>query len=193
MVPESSEAGHLRPCHIVAVPYPGRGHINPMLNLCKIIASSHHQLLVTFVLTEEWFGFIGSSDPKPANIHFVTIPNVLPSELVRASDMRSFFDAIQTKMKEPFEELLDRIQIEAPITVIIADVFIKWAVDVGNRRNIRVALLWPMSAAAFSIFYHFDLVVENGHFPYDLLGTHSRKYFTILIPQVKTSISLMIY
>ncbi|KAL3531107.1 hypothetical protein ACH5RR_010429 [Cinchona calisaya] len=172
MVPErSSEAAdhHPRRRHILAVPYPGRGHINAMLNLCKIIASNttHRQLLITFVLTEEWFGFIGS-DPKPSNIRFATIPNVIPSELVRAANMRGFFEAIQTKMPEPIEELLDRIQIEAPVAVIISEVFLKWAVDVGRPRNIPVALLWPMSAAAFSIFYHFDLISENGHFPFDL-------------------------
>uniref|UniRef100_A0A3Q7F0M8 Uncharacterized protein n=1 Tax=Solanum lycopersicum TaxID=4081 RepID=A0A3Q7F0M8_SOLLC len=27
-------------CHILAIPYPGRGHINPLMNLCKLIATT---------------------------------------------------------------------------------------------------------------------------------------------------------
>ncbi|KAG8387291.1 hypothetical protein BUALT_Bualt02G0006100 [Buddleja alternifolia] len=152
-------------CHVVAVPYPGRGHVNPMMNLCKLLINSKPDLLITFVITEEWLGLIGSEE-KPPSIRFETIPNVLPSELARAADMISFVGATQTKMAEPFERLLDRL--EAPADFIIADTFLNWAVEVGNRRNIPVASLWPMPASVFSVFYHFDLLVRNGHYPFDV-------------------------
>ncbi|KAE8655293.1 putative UDP-Glycosyltransferase superfamily protein [Hibiscus syriacus] len=70
-------------CHVVPVPYPGRGHVNPMMNPCKLLCSKTSNILITFVVTEEWLGFI-SSDKKPFNVRFRTIPNVGPSELVRA-------------------------------------------------------------------------------------------------------------
>uniref|UniRef100_A0A5B6YSN5 Putative UDP-glycosyltransferase 87A1-like n=1 Tax=Davidia involucrata TaxID=16924 RepID=A0A5B6YSN5_DAVIN len=154
-------------CHMVALPYPGRGHINPMMNLCKLLASRSNHLLITFVVTEEWLGFIGS-ESKPANIRFATIPNVLPSELVRGADMIGFVQATLTKMEEPFEQLLD--QLDPPVSIIMADTFLFWTINVGNQRNIPVASLWPMPASVFSIFYHFDLFVQNGHFPVDLSG-----------------------
>ncbi|CAH8282400.1 unnamed protein product [Eruca vesicaria subsp. sativa] len=69
--------------HVVAMPWPGRGHINPMMNLCKRLVRRDPNLHVTYVVTEEWLGFIGS-DPKPHQIHFSTLPNLIPSELVRA-------------------------------------------------------------------------------------------------------------
>ncbi|CAL5424946.1 unnamed protein product [Camellia sinensis] len=152
-------------CHVVAMPYPGRGHVNPMMNLCKKLASRSSHILVTFVVTEEWLGFIGS-ETKPDNVRFSTIPNVLPSELGRAADMVGFLEAVRTKMEEPFERLLDRL--ETPATVIVADAFFNWAVDVGHRRNMPVASFWAMPASVFSMFYHFDLVVQNGHFPVEL-------------------------
>ncbi|KAK6163689.1 hypothetical protein DH2020_000553 [Rehmannia glutinosa] len=161
-------AGRIDPItasHVVAVPYPGRGHVNPMMNLCKLLTNSQPHLLITFVVTEEWFGFIGSEE-KPPSIRFATIPNVLPSELARAADMVSFVGATQTEMGEPFERLLDRL--DAPVNFIIADTFLNWAVEVGNRRNIPVASLWPMPASVFSVFYHFDLLVRNGHHPFEL-------------------------
>ncbi|KAL6203491.1 hypothetical protein ACLB2K_027191 [Fragaria x ananassa] len=151
-------------CHVVAMPYPGRGHVNPMMNLCKLLASQNSNILITFVLTEEWLGFIGS-EPKPDNVVFATIPNVIPSELVRGADMVTFFDAIMSKMEAPFDLLMDRL--EPPPSLIVADTYLPWAVRVGNRRSIPAASFWPMSASVFSVFQHFHLFEENGHFPID--------------------------
>ncbi|KAB1202244.1 UDP-glycosyltransferase 87A2 [Morella rubra] len=150
-------------CHVVAMPFPGRGHINPMMNLCKLLASRRPaHILVSFVITEEWLSFIGS-DPKPDNIRFVTVPNVIPSEIGRGKDFPGFIEAVYTKMKAPFEDLLDRL--EPPVTAIATDTYLVWAVGVGNRRNIPVVSLWPMSATVFSVFHHFELLERNGHFP----------------------------
>ncbi|KAK9940872.1 hypothetical protein M0R45_017512 [Rubus argutus] len=155
----------LTTCHVVALPYPGRGHINPMMNLCKFLVSKKHDMLVTFVVTEEWHGFIGS-DPKPDNIRFATLPNVIPSEIGRAKDFPGFVEAVNTKLQEPFERLLDRLEPEA--SVIVVDPYVVWAVRVGNNRNIPVASLWTMSASVFSVLHHFELLKENGHFPADV-------------------------
>ncbi|GAU31029.1 hypothetical protein TSUD_214650 [Trifolium subterraneum] len=120
-------------CHIVAMPYPARGHINPMMNLCKLLVSNSKNIVVTFVVTEEWLSFI-SSDPKPDNIIFCSIPNVVPSELIRGRDHPAFMEAIMTKMEEPFEELLD--QLDYSPSIIVYDTMLYWCVVVGNRRNI---------------------------------------------------------
>ena len=136
-------------CHVVAMPYPGRGHINPMMNLCKTLATKNSNILVTFVVTEEWLRFIGS-DPKPDNILFGTIPNVIPSELVRAADINSFAEAIWTKLEAPFVRLLDQLEFPS-VTVIIAATLLFWAVGVENRRNIPVASFWSMSMSMFTI------------------------------------------
>ncbi|KAF8397208.1 hypothetical protein HHK36_016116 [Tetracentron sinense] len=159
-------SGRIHGCHVVAMPYPGRGHINPMMNVCKLLASRLPHILITFVVTEEWLGFI-RSDPTPPNIRLRSIPNVIPSELVRGADFPGFLEATMTKMEDPFERLLDRL--EAPVTAIVADTYLLWVPAVGNRRNIPVASLWPMSPSVFSVFYHFDLLVQNQHFPVDLL------------------------
>ena len=158
--------------HVVAMPYPGRGHINPMMNLCKILASKTNEtinidIIVTFVVTEEWLGLIGAK-PKPDNIHFATVPNVVPSELVRAADHSSFFEATMTKLEAPFERLLDRLEPRA--TVILFDTFLFWAVGVGKRRNIPLASFWPLAASVFTVFHHFSLLPQNGHFPLHVSG-----------------------
>ncbi|KAG5567050.1 hypothetical protein RHGRI_002576 [Rhododendron griersonianum] len=152
-------------CHVVAMPYPGRGHMNPMMNFCKLLASKKDEILITFVVTEEWLGFLSSEPKPPANIRFATIPNVVPSEKGRAADFPGFFRAVLTKMEEPFERLLERLDQPQKPSVIMHDTYLMWVVDVGNRRNIPVASFWTQQMSVFTVFYHFDLLKQNGQFP----------------------------
>ncbi|OIW04392.1 hypothetical protein TanjilG_32584 [Lupinus angustifolius] len=151
--------------HIVAMPYPARGHINPMMNLCKLLVSNNSNILITFVVTQEWLGFI-DSDPKPDNIRLCSIPNVIPSELTRGQDHLGFMEAIMTKMEEPFQQLLNRF--DTPPSIIIYDTYLYWVVGVGNMRNIPVASFWTMSASFFSVLLHHKLLEEHGHYPVNL-------------------------
>ncbi|KAB1202240.1 UDP-glycosyltransferase 87A1 [Morella rubra] len=164
-------------CHVVALPYPGRGHVNSLMNLCKLLVSKKNDILVTFVVTEEWLGFIGS-DPKPDNIRYASIPNVIPSELVRAADIESFLEATMTKMEAPFERVLS--QLEQPPTVIVADTIVSFAVVVGNRKNIPVVSFWAMSASFFSTFLHVYLYAKNGDLPVDISGTDHSDHLSYL-------------
>ncbi|KAG2327573.1 hypothetical protein Bca4012_036580 [Brassica carinata] len=148
-------------CQVVAMPWPGRGHINPMMNLCKRLLLRDPNLIVTFVITEEWLGLIGS-DPKPDRIHFATLPNLIPSELVRANNFTGFVDAVHNILEEPFERLLDSLN-SPPPTVIIADTYVLWAVRVAERRNIPVVSFWTMSATILSLFLHSDLLIRHDH------------------------------
>ena len=154
-------------CHVVAMPYPARGHINAMMNICKQLVSKNSGVLVTFVLTQEWLSFL-ASDPKPGSVRLRSIPNVVPSELTRLNDHLGFMEAVMSKMEAPFEQLLH--QLEPPPTIIAYDSFLYWVVGVGIRRNIPVAAVSPISASFFSVLYHHQLLVQNGHYPINLSG-----------------------
>ncbi|XP_057809642.1 UDP-glycosyltransferase 87A1-like isoform X2 [Salvia miltiorrhiza] len=150
-------------CHIVALPYPGRGHINPMLNLCRVILDSRPEISVSFIVTEEWLGLLAATPPTP-NFRFHTVPNVIPSEIGRGNDFPGFMDAVLTRLEAPVEQLLDRLPPPKP-TLIIYDTYLTWAVAVGGRRNIPVASFYTMSATVFSIFYHSHLIFQHRHSP----------------------------
>nr|GMD73257.1 UDP-glycosyltransferase 87A1-like [Ipomoea batatas] len=155
--------------HIVAIPFPGRGHVNPLMNLCKIIAMARPEFLITFVVTEEWLGFLSSDDDddaKPANLRFGAIHNVIPSELIRAKVYSDFLEAVHTKMEAPIDLLLDSLAPAA--SLIIYDLFLTWVVGIGSRRNIPVASFWTQSPTVFSLAYHYQLLLDNGHVDADL-------------------------
>ncbi|KAI5018861.1 hypothetical protein ZWY2020_043749 [Hordeum vulgare] len=140
------------PCHVVAVPFPGRGHINSMLNLCRLLAA-RDGVSATVVVTEEWLGLLGGPVHAPG-VRLETIPNVIPSEHGRAADWAGFLDAVYAEMELPFEHLLDHLG--AAPAAILADTFVPWAVRVGNRRGVPVCVLSALGATMFSVQYHFD-------------------------------------
>lgn len=97
---------------VVVMPYPGRGHINPLLNFCHLISvRSSFTTTTTVVVTEEWLELIGSY-PKSDDVRFVTIPNIIPSEMFRGMDDVGFSAAVQNKLATPFNRLLDCMEME---------------------------------------------------------------------------------
>ncbi|XP_020594167.1 UDP-glycosyltransferase 87A1-like, partial [Phalaenopsis equestris] len=109
---------------------------------------------ITIILTDEWLSLIGGPAAPPPGVRFRTLPNVIPSENGRAADFVKFLEAVYTKLEEPFERLLD--ELEMPATAVIADTYLPWAVDVGRRRGIPVCSLYTMSASFFSALLNYD-------------------------------------
>lgn len=151
--------------HVVAIPFPCQGHINSMMSLCKLLSSRRSNLLITFVVTEEWLNIIGSQ-PKPESIKFASIPNVV--ERAKAVDFGGFNELVKTQMEAPFERVLDRLQ--PPVTRLLGDFELHWATDVGTRRNIPVASFWSMSASFYSLLHHFYIFTETESLSVHCLG-----------------------
>ncbi|KAM0857769.1 hypothetical protein ACQ4PT_048264 [Festuca glaucescens] len=144
--------------HVVALPYPGRGHINPMLVVCRQLVAAGGALTVTVVVTEEWHGLLASAGVPPTlpnSIRLATIPNVIPSEHGRGADHAGFIEAVCYRMGEPVEQLLDRLE-RRPVAVV-ADTYLPWALAACAQRGIPVCSLWTQPATFFLALYHLDL------------------------------------
>ncbi|XP_006644869.1 UDP-glycosyltransferase 87A1-like [Oryza brachyantha] len=171
------------PRHVVAVPYPGRGHINPMLAACRLLAAADGELTVTVVVTEEWHALLASAGVPatlPASrVSLATIPNVIPSEHGRGADPAGFFAAVRGKMGEAVGELLDRMVLERRRPdAILADTYLTWGVEAGARRGIPVCSLWTMAATFFWALYHLDLwpPVDDRESEQELSGKSLEQY-----------------
>ncbi|PKA53430.1 UDP-glycosyltransferase 87A2 [Apostasia shenzhenica] len=164
-----------RRTHIVAVPFPGRGHINPMMNLCRVLAT--RDLAITVVVTEEWLDLLSgpnlpsSSPALPSNIRLLSVPNILPSERIRGGNYREFFEAVIFKMGEPVERLVG--ELEQPADVVVADSLLPWAAEICRRRNIPAVSLWTESASVFLALYTFDRLDSAAQLPDDLSEVES--------------------
>ncbi|CAN6204223.1 unnamed protein product [Urochloa humidicola] len=143
--------------HVVAVPYPGRGHINPMLAVCRQLAAADAGLAVTMVVTEEWHALLAAAGVPatlPDRVRLATIPNVIPSEHGRGADWVGFIEAVHAKMGEPVERLLD--QLEPRPDAVVVDTYLTWGVAAGAARGIPVCSLWTQPATFFLALYHID-------------------------------------
>ncbi|XP_008798366.1 UDP-glycosyltransferase 87A2-like isoform X1 [Phoenix dactylifera] len=145
--------------HVVALPLPGRGHINPMLSLCRRLAT-REGLLVTVVVTEEWLGLLSSFSSSAAaaaspasNLRLRAIPDVVPSESTRGQDYADFIQAVLTKMGGPVEALVAALN--PPADAVVADALLPWAAGIGRRRGVPVAALFPQAAAVFLALHEF--------------------------------------
>ena len=148
--------------HVVVLPYPSRGHINPMMNLSKSLVSNNPKILVTFVVPQQWLPLI-KPHSNNNNIRIRSIPNLVPDDPPPSSDsFLNTVEAVMTNMETPFERLLDQLQ--PPPTGIVYDGFLFWAVGVGNRRNIPVAAFWTTSASEFWVHcFHILQQYEQRH------------------------------
>ncbi|MED6183830.1 hypothetical protein PIB30_041432 [Stylosanthes scabra] len=147
--------------HMVVVPYPSCGHINPMMYLSTSIVSINPNIHISFVVTQQWLPSITKQHRNNNNIHIHSIPNLVSNEPSSPSsdNFKSTVEAVMTKMEPAIEKLLH--EIEQPPSAIIYDGFLYWAVGVGNRRNIPVAAFWTTTAAelwvqCFNILQQYD-------------------------------------
>ncbi|KAF7004250.1 hypothetical protein CFC21_019481 [Triticum aestivum] len=152
------------PCHVVALPYPGRGHVNAMLSLCRLLAA--RGVATTVILTEEWVGLVGAAEPPlPARVRLTAIPNVIPSEHGRAADYPGFSDAVNTRMEAPVERLLElEGMLQSPemaAVVVVADLLLQWVVPMALRRGVKACTFCPFSATNFAAMYHFERLMAG--------------------------------
>ncbi|KAL2333023.1 hypothetical protein Fmac_014236 [Flemingia macrophylla] len=133
--------------HVVVVPYPSRGHINPMMNLSKILVSKNANILVTFLVTQRWLPTI-AAQPKPLNVRLASLPDPAAS----ADTLADTVEAVMTQMEEPLDDLLRRLH--PPPAFLLCDAFLFWTLAVANRRGIPAAAFWTTSSSELWLHYY---------------------------------------
>ncbi|KAI5080768.1 hypothetical protein GOP47_0003951 [Adiantum capillus-veneris] len=153
-----ASAAAARPLHAVAIPLPAQGHLNPLMRLCRALAS-RHGFLITFVNIQPIHDRIldcmqNPTGPDAADGHPVRSPPLrirrvsLPiNGLDLENDFRlSFVDfLIATRsLSKPLESFLQSIGEEGcgfpPVTCLISDNFMSGAVqNVAEKLGIP----WP--------------------------------------------------
>ncbi|GLJ20527.1 hypothetical protein SUGI_0373540 [Cryptomeria japonica] len=149
--------------HAVVVPYPGQGHVNPMMQFALKFAS--HGIPITFVVTKSWHKVLTQADQNPfthaPNLQVVVIPDCVVGESERWANMEAFFQSL-SNMEAHVAQLLTNLSLSGtPATCIVADVFLKWVVPFAKTQALQSVSLCPMSVTSFSVFYHLDLGLQG--------------------------------
>lgn len=183
--PKLSAMGSLPPTekqrpqpHAVMIPYPAQGHVTPLLKLGKLLhARGFH---VTFVNNEyNHRRLLRSQGAEMLNsvpgFRFEAIADGLPpSDNEDATqDITSLCYSTMTTCFPRFKELILRLNKDAedsggalpPVTCVIGDSVMSFALGVARELGIRCATLWTASACGFMAYYHYKDLAQRGLVP----------------------------
>lgn len=159
--------------HAVLTPYPLQGHINPMLQLAKLLHL--RGFYITFVNTEyNHKRLLNSMGPKAfdgfTDFDFKIIPEMNGDGDV-SQDLQSLRESIRNNFINPFRELAARLDDSAksglipPVTCLVSDSFMSVTIQVAEELALPVVLLVPSSACSFLSALHFRTLIEKGVIP----------------------------
>ncbi|KAI3835897.1 hypothetical protein MKW92_025533 [Papaver armeniacum] len=161
--------------HVVCIPFPAQGHINPMTKLAKILHLRGFH--VTFVNTEfNHQRLLNSRGPDSLkglpDFHFETIPDGLPppTDLNATQDVPSLCISTQNTCLEPFRNLVSKLNNTSlsnvpPVTCIVSDACMDFTLHVAKELEIPGFLFWTFSFCSFACFLHYPHLIERGLVP----------------------------
>ncbi|CAL5058848.1 unnamed protein product [Urochloa decumbens] len=159
--------------HVVVVPYPGAGNINPALQLAKLL--HRHGAYVTFVNTEHSHRVVQGTEGAAAvrgrdGFRFEAIPDGL-SDADRAKQDygASLAASIISRCATPFRALVSGLNGGEPgvprVTCVVATLLMSFALDVARELGIPTMAFWTTSAASLMADMRLKELEEKGYVP----------------------------
>lgn len=146
--------------HVLVVPYPAQGHIIPLLELSRRLASQG--LKVTFVVTNFSHGKVKDCE-KSTIVKMALIEDGLCTEDREKPGRLS--EWVLKEMPRKVEELVDEINggdEEMIIGCVIGDHTLGWAMDIAERKGIKRAAFFPAAAANMAPGFSIPRLIDNG-------------------------------
>ncbi|MCO5560321.1 hypothetical protein L7F22_013933 [Adiantum nelumboides] len=132
-----------RVAHVVVLPLPTRGHVNPMMHLAKLLVDrGQGQFVVTFVNSEINDRLVTAAERaalQQRGIRLEALPDGLPEGVDRTTQVLGLCESVLLAMPAPFDTLLARLQ-PAP-SCILADMWLTFAISAAANWAFR----WPIS------------------------------------------------
>lgn len=165
--------------HAVCVPFPAQGHVIPFMKLAKILHS--RGFYITFVNTEyNHRRLIRSQGPDFVKCFddflFETIPEGLPpSDRDVTQDPPLLCDSIRKNCLAPFRDLVSKLSsssVTPPISCIIADGVMSFAIKAAQEFGILDVQFWTASACGYMGYLQYDELRKRGIVPFKGLSSN---------------------
>ncbi|KAL4367334.1 hypothetical protein GQ457_05G004350 [Hibiscus cannabinus] len=144
--------------HVLILPYPGQGHINPMLQFAKRLLSKgvKADLVTTVFLANSSF-----SDSSPTSIDLHTISDSFDQGgYTQAGSPDTYLLTFWSVGPKSLATLIKKLgETDHPVDALVYDGFLPWALDVAKQFGIPSAVFFTQSCAVSSVYYH----VCKGH------------------------------
>ncbi|KFK44333.1 hypothetical protein AALP_AA1G244500 [Arabis alpina] len=183
--------------HVVCVPYPAQGHINPMLKVAKLLHAKG--LHVTFVNTVYNHNRLLRSRGPDAlhglpSFQFESIPDGLPeTDGDTTQDIPALCVSTKKNCLAPFMELIRRINSGGdvpPISCIVSDGIMSFTLDAAEELGVPIVLFWTLSACGLMGFLQFHVFIEKGLAPFQDESNMSKEHLDTVIDWIPSMESL---
>ncbi|XP_016471175.1 UDP-glycosyltransferase 86A1-like [Nicotiana tabacum] len=164
--------------HAILFPYPLQGHVIPFVNLAIKLASNG--FTITFVNTQsvhyqiskarlengvEGDDLFSSARKLGLDIRDVTIYDGFPIDFDRSLNHDKYFEAILNDFGSHVDELVENLVLSnPPPNILVADTFYIWPSTIAKKYNLVNVSYWTEPALVLSVYYHLDLLRQNGHY-----------------------------
>ncbi|KAK8506008.1 hypothetical protein V6N13_002657 [Hibiscus sabdariffa] len=144
--------------HVLILPYPSQGHINPILQFAKRLLSKGVKpaLVTTVFLSNSSF-----SDLSSSSIDLHTISDGFDEGgYDQAGSSDAYLPTFWSVGPKSFAALIKKLgETGHPVDALVYDGFMPWALDVAKQFGIPSAAFFTQSCAVNSVYYH----VCKGH------------------------------
>lgn len=151
------------PCvpHVMVIPYPSQGHINPLLQFAKRLSA--HGVKATFVAT--------TATPLPSSVSVEPIYEGLGSSPAVGQES-DFLSSLRSNGSDSLSKIIQKYaRTDSPMCCVVYDAFLPWALDVARAHGVRGAAFFTNSATVSVLFS----MVYKGHLTVPLDVEEARK------------------
>ncbi|KAL9233152.1 hypothetical protein vseg_008182 [Gypsophila vaccaria] len=137
--------------HVLALPYPSQGHINPMTQFCRRLASKG--VKVSLAVTN----YISRTlKPRPdGHVNIVTVSDGYDEGgFFEAGSVEAYLDRLRTVGSNSVGQVIkDHVGTSYPITCLVYDAFLPWGLDVAKVNNLSGAAFFTQACAVNYVYY----------------------------------------
>ncbi|KAL3651625.1 hypothetical protein CASFOL_004627 [Castilleja foliolosa] len=176
--------------HVVCIPFPAQGHVNPMLKLAKLL--HHNGFHVTFVNSDyNHRRLLKSRGPSALDglpdFQFASIPDGLPpSDADVTQDVLSLCSSTTTTCLEPFCELLSELNNSGgpPVSCIVSDGVMAFTLKAAERFGLPEVLFWTTSACGLLGYTQYRRLAEQGYTPLQDMSQVTDGYLETIVDNI---------
>lgn len=135
--------------HVVVLPYPSQGHINPLLQFAKRLASKG--VKATIATTHYTVKSISA-----ANVSVEPISDGFDrGGFAEAKNEDLFLKSLKSNGSRTLSQLVQKYKhSDSPVSCVVYDSFLPWALDVAKQHAILGAAFFTNSATVSGVFSH---------------------------------------
>ncbi|KZV28355.1 hypothetical protein F511_11181 [Dorcoceras hygrometricum] len=137
--------------HILAVPYPSQGHVNPMLQFGKNLASkgAKSTLAITKFISK-------STQPNIDSVSISTISDGYDEGgFTEAGSVADYLDRFEVVGSRTLEELIEaNKKSNNPFDCVVYDAFMPWALEVAKKCGVKGACFFTQACAVNYLYYY---------------------------------------